>query len=275
MKSMLTALLITSLTIAPFNQYAVAQTASSPDVEEISFSDAMAAVETQIAKAHTARTHIDRNQIDLDELLTSLDFDAETIARFVREKVAFQQYEGLLRGALGTLLSRAGNSLDQSVLLATLLKDAGYEARISRATLSKPMADALMQRIQKSEVLPAADAEAMAALFASGTGPQAEADQHPQLARLGSGKDIDLAVSEILLALDKENITLGDDRMLSIYAEEARDYFWVEYRLGPSDSWTAQHGLVAQISCNWERALPETEFRRCVQSSGGQVQSSG
>ena len=34
-------------------------------------------------------------------------------------------------------------------------------------------------------------------------------------------------------------------------------------------------GLVAQISCNWERALPETEFRRYVQNLSSQVRSSG
>jgi len=34
-------------------------------------------------------------------------------------------------------------------------------------------------------------------------------------------------------------------------------------------------GRVAQINCNSERALPETEFRRYVQSLGGPVRSSG
>lgn len=34
-------------------------------------------------------------------------------------------------------------------------------------------------------------------------------------------------------------------------------------------------GRVAQINCNSERALPETDFRRCVRNAGGQVRSSG
>jgi hypothetical protein len=35
------------------------------------------------------------------------------------------------------------------------------------------------------------------------------------------------------------------------------------------------NGRVAQINLSAERALPETDFRRCVGSSADQVQSSG
>ncbi|MFY9237578.1 MAG: hypothetical protein WAO78_01635 [Roseovarius sp.] len=36
-----------------------------------------------------------------------------------------------------------------------------------------------------------------------------------------------------------------------------------------------RHGRVAWIRCGAVRALPETDFRRCVRTVGGRVQSSG
>ena len=81
------------------------------------------------------RSNIDRSQFDLEALLEKLEYDDEAIIRFVDEQIAYQPYQGLLRGALGTLMSRAGNSLDQSVLLATLLRDAGFDARITQGRL--------------------------------------------------------------------------------------------------------------------------------------------
>ena len=60
----------------------------------------------------------------------SLDYEAEFILDYVSNDIAFQPYEGVLRGVAGTLRARAGNSLDQSILLASVLKSAGYDARV-------------------------------------------------------------------------------------------------------------------------------------------------
>jgi hypothetical protein len=78
----------------------------------------------------TVRPQIDRSTFDQSELLNGLDFDDNEIASFVVEEIAFESYAGSLRGAHGTLLARAGNALDQSLLLATLLNEAGFDAVI-------------------------------------------------------------------------------------------------------------------------------------------------
>src|SRR5690606_36201080 len=69
---------------------------------------------------------LDPTEYDVDELALLLAFeDAEVIASWVADKLRYQVYPGLLRGPQGTLVAGAGNALDQSVLLATLLLDAG------------------------------------------------------------------------------------------------------------------------------------------------------
>jgi len=56
--------------------------------------------------------------------------DAEGALRFVRANVRYVPYEGCVRGALGALYCGSGNSLDKSLLLASLLKLCGYRTRI-------------------------------------------------------------------------------------------------------------------------------------------------
>src|SRR5690606_19333666 len=93
------------------------------------------------------RGYIDRSQFDLEALLDTLYYDEEEIIAFVRDNIYFEQYPGLLRGAQVTLSSRAGNALDQSLLLAQLLKDAGLDARIARGRLSVDEAEALLLKL--------------------------------------------------------------------------------------------------------------------------------
>ena len=59
-----------------------------------------------------------------------LGHDAERIVAFVRDEVAYEPYPGLLRGASGALLVRAGNALDQALLLRALLAAGGVDARL-------------------------------------------------------------------------------------------------------------------------------------------------
>jgi RHS repeat-associated protein len=55
---------------------------------------------------------------------------------FVRNRVAYVPYVGLLKGAERTLIDRSGNDLDQANLLCRLLRAAGYTARLAQSTNS-------------------------------------------------------------------------------------------------------------------------------------------
>ena len=109
-------------------------------------------LKTYQQKIQTIRQNLDSSIFDDQELLLKLDFDADTVIQFMQEKVAFQPYQGLLRGVQGTLNSRAGNSLDQSILLAKLLKDAGFEARIARGVLTEEQSLKLLMQSSNASI---------------------------------------------------------------------------------------------------------------------------
>ena len=122
-----------------------------PAVAQTESSSAPAADDGQFvvltAYANELRAAINRTDFDLQALLDSLDYDDQRIIEFVRDTIAFEPYRGVLRGAAGTLMSKAGNSLDQSLLLASLLQDAGYSARIAGGTLRDDQIAALLAQI--------------------------------------------------------------------------------------------------------------------------------
>lgn len=69
------------------------------------------------------------------DLAASLGHDLERIFRFVQEEIRYEPYAGILRGATGTLLTRAGNSADQAVLLGALLAAASVPHRFVMGVL--------------------------------------------------------------------------------------------------------------------------------------------
>jgi hypothetical protein len=78
------------------------------------------------------------------DLAASLGHDPERIFRWVQEEVRYEPYPGVLRGAEGTLLARAGSSADQAVLLADLLSASSVPVRYVTGSLDPAASDALM-----------------------------------------------------------------------------------------------------------------------------------
>jgi len=88
---------------------------------------------------------LDRKSFDVSECAKSLAQDPQACFRFVRNRTSLEPYRGLLRGAQGTLVSRAGNSLDRALLLAELLRDPKREVRLVRGLLSVEHARELLR----------------------------------------------------------------------------------------------------------------------------------
>lgn len=77
-------------------------------------------------------------------LAAELDYDLERLVDFVADEIRYEPYVGLLRGATGTLKARAGNSVDQSVLLAALLDESLIPYRFARGRLEDATASDLL-----------------------------------------------------------------------------------------------------------------------------------
>src|SRR5579872_3642674 len=66
---------------------------------------------------------------------------------FVRDRIGFESYNGILRGANGTFNARAGNAFDRAMLLAAILQSNKIPVQLVTGQLPQPQAEQLYQRI--------------------------------------------------------------------------------------------------------------------------------
>lgn len=210
---------------------------TSPDQNEIGLE--IERLSSYIETTKALRSLIDRSQFDLDALIDRLDWDPELIIKFVRDEVEFEQYPGLLRGPQGALFSRSGNSLDQAVLLAKLLKDIGLDSRVARTTLSKEQVGLLLSQMPHRKASYPAPVNVQSWLeLARRTGDEDLVHALDQVPLLSSEIDLAIETSELLekalSAYNESGAEWNDDVF-----QEARDYFWVEYSNGGAADWVS------------------------------------
>jgi len=197
---------------------------------------------------------LDRSQFEADALIEALDFDGRRIVEFVQRQIHFQAYAGVLRGSEGTLVSRSGNALDQSLLLAQLLKDAGYEARIARSRLPREQARALMQSMAGTvNWLPTfgsrGEPDRVMNLLTPGrpVTPESARSELLQIAEQvqpilsETNTEIGAVIQAVQSALTPLEASFNSAAFEKKLLAEQEDYFWVEYRLNSSAKWQAAH----------------------------------
>ena len=137
-------------------------------------------------------------------LALSLDFDLERIFRFVADEIRYEPYEGILRGAGGTLDAGAGNSLDQALLMAALLGKSGVPYRFARGTLDEAQAANL---IDSSSMDPTEATEAAEIALSGGPFPPPIeiVDQDP-----ADPRDLAAIESEAHAALEASETRISD-----------------------------------------------------------------
>lgn len=216
---------------------------AAAQVDATGVAQALAAFDTQVDALERLRATIDPVGHDVGALGLELAFEEpEAIAAFVHEHVAFQPYAGVLRGPAGTWEARAGNALDQAILVATLLEDAGYDAEVALATLPEAAARDVLARLRPAGAPPGADLEA------AGVTPEALVDDPAALDRAVAEAE---AVLADLRARSEATARWLEDRLGATWARpdaEAADvladaaaYAWVRARPFADDPWTDLH----------------------------------
>ena len=92
---------------------------------------------------------IDATRFDIDALARRLGPDPKAMLAFVQRQIRFDPYVGSLRGARGALQSGGANSLDRSLLLASLLKRSGFKVEIAEGRLDEARSRHLLERVGK------------------------------------------------------------------------------------------------------------------------------
>lgn len=197
--------------------------------------------EHQLALYQQLQASLPAMEYSGEELGFELAFeDPATLLEYITDRIAFQSYRGILRGVDGTLASRAGNAFDQSLLLASLLVDAGYDAQLATATINEADAARLLTRLGETPLvgseLGVID-DAMASELLAGMGltldDVANLDLDPANSNAyHAARTVQNAFTGYLGAAPDANAEL---------LEEAQMYAFVQYRLSSNDEWEALH----------------------------------
>jgi hypothetical protein len=129
-------------------------------VERDAFFDQLSdVIEEEVSK-------LDRSAFDLHAVIDEIGTDTAVIFEWVRQEIEHLPYVGSLRGSVGTLIDRAGNDLDRTLLLQQLLEIAGHSSELVRVE-GAPVG-VLVESPEMPFVLPPDPKSAVAALEEAG-----------------------------------------------------------------------------------------------------------
>lgn len=197
-----------------------------------------------------------RDHWDPQYVVDTVGIETADLYKWVHDSVVWMPYPGTLRGPEGVLMDRVGNSLDQSLLLATLLKLAGHEARLAHAKLSEAVVDALWEQLRaaRQTVRPAASATDLQTVAASET-------SDPEELVTADLYGIDRAsVADTLNSANSEASTLATDMAARINVGTAT----LSSIVGPLDGAAAAKAVLADA-----RASLADHWWVQVQKNGG------
>ena len=104
------------------------------------------ALDQQLMAFQQVDDELPRDTFDPTAIVKLVGPDPDKLFAWVRDNTAFVPYRGVLRGPVGVLLDRNGNSADRSCLLLRLLQIAGIPVRLARGELTGEQADTLLKQ---------------------------------------------------------------------------------------------------------------------------------
>ncbi len=208
------------------------------------------------------QAQIDRSEFDVKARADSLGPDVGKIFEFVRDRVRYEAYVGVLRGAKGTLIGKAGNSVDQSVLLAELLRHHGHTVKFVTGTLDGETSERLYREM--IETPPVVDDQPIAGMQTNdpsefGLSPtefqevSAKQEAERQTFQKNLLKSVETDSNFIRETLEKEGIKLGGDEQAkkTRLLDEIKEHMWVQVK---------QDRQWVDLDPSFQRAKPGESF---------------
>ena len=204
-------------------------------------------LENTFAALEDAIQRIPRETFDPEAVVQKAGSDAIKLFEWVRDETSLIPYQGSLRGPVGVLMDRRGNSLDRALLLCELLRLADYEARLARRHLSEEEAMTILKRTrtkpgsESSPVHPSTlrNQDELLALYVQNhaldrknlveTIAKAQQEQENESRQIKS-EHKELA-ADILAILNKQAISRQGEKESEV-AEDLRDHWWVQWEKG-------------------------------------------
>lgn len=95
-----------------------------------------------------AEKEIPRDTFDPRSVVEKVGKDPIRLFEWVRDNTYWVPYRGALRGPVGVLMDRLGNSLDRSLLLAELLEIAGHQVQLAHGQVGEGQAHELLAQVR-------------------------------------------------------------------------------------------------------------------------------
>lgn len=160
----------------------------------------------------------DLSHVEAKHYAVALGKDPARIFEFVRDQIGYEAYMGALRGPRGTLLARAGNSVDRAALLASLLEQSGHKVRFARGTLPEPLARALVTSMWVERSRPA---------------KRAVASPSPSVKTVSDAAAASINRDYQLIRAHLKQLAAGPPRMSAVAPDvlikEAQQHYWIEW----------------------------------------------
>jgi hypothetical protein len=205
------------------------------------------ALDRELADIESRARDAPRDRWDPDYVVGALGRDPYRLFAWVQTNTDWIAYHGILRGPVGVLMDGEGNSLDRSLLLATLLEKAGHTVRLAHGALSQEQIVSLLPRLVAHQAAsPGSNGEidtslaqkvqATATRFLQGSdaGRHALKAQGRSAARLAS--DLPARVTDqtrrLLLAFDKPDPQEDWNTRFAAAVAALRDHWWVQRLAG-------------------------------------------
>ncbi len=182
-----------------------------------------------------ARSELEWPGTNLAEAARALA-SADEAFRFVKDGVAYVSYRGSYGGAAGTLRTRTGNCTDQSLLLAALLRELGYDVRLARGPWPKNAAPhRLSDRTRKRPALQKLSSTYQSSATGKNRTHRPSAGDRMQSAR----QEVEASLDVIERLIEKQGLAskfYDDEKIQQMHLNfPDRDWVWVQARRNGED----------------------------------------